>query len=183
MTRLRDELDRLQQLRQPVQGQEVRLERDEDLAGRAEGVERQDAERRRAVHQDVVEVLVVGLELVAEDDLAADGADQLDLGGGQVDVAPADEEVGGDLAADLGQRHALGQHVVERRAGPARQQAEVQRGVGLRVEVEDQRPVPLGGQGGGEVDGRGRLADPALLIQHRDPSHGGSPSPAVPEIE
>ena len=40
---LRDQVDRLQQLRQPVQRQEVRLERDEDLAGGAEGVERQDA--------------------------------------------------------------------------------------------------------------------------------------------
>ena len=90
---LRDQVDRLQQLRQPVQRQEVGLERDEDLGRRAEGVERQDAQRRRAVHQDVVELLGVGVELVAEDHLAADGAEQLELGAGQVDVAAADGQV------------------------------------------------------------------------------------------
>src|SRR5262249_36922835 len=50
-------------------------------------------------------------------------------------------------------------------------QAEVERRVRLRVEVQDERPVPLRREGRGEVDRGGRLADAPLLVQDRDPSH------------
>ena len=87
---------------------------------------------------------------------------------------PQTNRFGATSRRTLCQRHVLGQHLVERRARAARQQAEVERGMGLGVEVEDQRLVPLQRQRGGQVDRRGRLAHPALLIQHRDPSHRGS---------
>src|SRR6516162_5169736 len=44
--------------------------------------------------------------------------------------------------------------------------------VGLRVEDDDADAAAALGQGGGEVNGRGRFADAALLIDDRDPSHG-----------
>ncbi len=78
---------------------------------------------------------------------------------------PQIEQVGRDLAADLRQRHVLGEHLVERRPRPAGQEPEVEGGVRLGIEVEDQRAMSLVGQGRGQVDRRGRLADPALLVQ------------------
>ena len=45
-------------------------------------------------------------------------------------------------------------------------------GVGLRVEVEDADAPAARGQGRRQIDRRGGLADAALLIDDRDPSHG-----------
>ena len=86
-------------------------------------------------------------------------------------MAAADEQVRGDLAANVGQGDVLGQHLVQRRTRPAGHQAQVQGRVRLRVEVQDERPVPLVGQRRGEVDRRGGLADPPFLVQYGDPSH------------
>ena len=86
-----------------------------------------------------------------------------------------DPEVVGDLAAHLGERPVVDEHVVHRRRLAVGLDAEVGGGVGLRVEVEDADALAGLGQGGGEVDRGGRLADAALLVDDRDPSHG-SPS-------
>ena len=45
---------------------------------------------------------------------------------------------------------------------------EGQRAVALRVEVDEQGGLAAKGQGGSQVDGRGRLADAALLVRDRD---------------
>ena len=47
----------------------------------------------------------------------------------------------------------------------------MRRGVGLRVEVEDAYALAALGQRRGQVDRRRRLADAALLIDDRNPSH------------
>ena len=171
---LGDQGRRLQQLAHAVQGQEVRLQRNEHLVGRRQGVERQHAQRRGAVHEDEVEGAFVLQQQVAQDHLAADDAGQLDLGGGQVDVGAGHPEVVLDLAAHLGQRPGVDQHVVHRRRLAVGLDAEVGGGVGLRVEVEHADALAALGQGRRQVDRRGRLADAALLIDDRDPSHGES---------
>ena len=89
--------DGFQQLADALQRQEVRLHGDDDLVGDGEGVEGQQAQARRAVEQHVVEVEVGGLEALLEELLAAQDADELDLGGGEVDRA-GDE---GDVVVDL----------------------------------------------------------------------------------
>src|SRR5439155_25904923 len=122
---------RLQQLAQAVQGQEVRLQRDEHLAGRRQRVERQHAQRRGAVHEQEVERLGVLFQRVAEDDLAADDAGQLDLGGGEVDVGADQGQPLGDLDADLGERAVVDEYVVDGGAFAVRLDAEVGGGVGL----------------------------------------------------
>ncbi len=53
--------------------------------------------------------------------------------------------------------------------------AERGRGVALRVEVDHQDPQPVHGQRGGEVDGGGGLAHPALLVGHHHHPGGGRP--------
>ena len=147
------------------------LERDQDLSGRTQGVQRQDAERRGTIHQDVVKLFGVGIELIAEDHFSTHGPEELKLRAGEIDMAAANEEVRGDLSADLGEGQVVGEDLIERRPGTAGQEPEVQGCVGLWVEVEDQGLVALLRERGGEVDRGGRLSHPTLLVQHGDPSH------------
>ena len=65
----------------------------------------------------------------------------------------------------------LGKHLVQRGAGAPGQQPQVERGVGLGIEVQDQGLVPFQGQRRRQVDRRGGLAHSAFLVQHRDPPH------------
>ena len=59
-----------------------------------------------------------------------------------------------------------GQHLIEPGALVAGE-AEADRGVALRVGVDQQRLVARLGDAGGDVDGRGGLADAALLVRDR----------------
>ena len=63
------------------------------------------------------------------------------------------------------------EHVVHRRLEAAVLDAQPGRGVALRIEVDDQRPLAELGQAGTEVDRGGRLADAALLVGDGD--HAG----------
>jgi len=58
------------------------------------------------------------------------------------------------------------EHVVDARLAELRQ-AEADRRVRLRVDVDEDRRVPRLGDAGGHVHGRRRLADAALLIRDR----------------
>ena len=75
---------------------------------------------------------------LAEDHLAADDAGQFHLGGGEVDVR-RERPTGSRSTARRTSASGLfdDEHVVERRDGAVRLDAEVRAGVGLRVEVED----------------------------------------------
>ena len=90
---------------------------------------------------------------------------------------PATQRLLADLAPDLGQRPRVDEHVVHRGGLAVRLDAEVRGGVGLRVEVEDADALAALGQGRRQVDRGGRLADAALLIDDRDPSHDHSSPP------
>ena len=87
------EADRFQQFRQAVQREEVRLQREEDIVGGGQGVDREDAERGRAVDEDEVEIIGGVGKFVAEDHFAADDAGQFDFDRGQIDVRRGDPEV------------------------------------------------------------------------------------------
>ena len=50
--------------------------------------------------------------------------------------------------------------------------AQARAGSALRIEVDDEDPAPALGQSRPEIDGGGRLADPALLIAHGDDACG-----------
>jgi len=41
----------------------------------------------------------------------------------------------------------------------------------LRIEIDEQRASPRPRQAGGKIDGRGRLAHSALLIDHCNSAH------------
>src|SRR2546425_4634662 len=81
-----DGLDDLEQSSDAFQRVILRLHRDDDPARGDEYVQGEEAERRRAVDEDVVIPLDdVATELVAQRHLPADGVEQLDLGSGELE--------------------------------------------------------------------------------------------------
>ena len=80
----------------------------------------------------------------------------------------------------LGQRAVLDQHVVDGR--DAHVVVHVQRGrrIALRIQVDDQDAQAVLSQAGGQVDGGGRLADPALLVGDRQDPAARRPRPGLP---
>jgi hypothetical protein len=127
-----------------------------------ERVDRQQAERRRAVDEDDVVLGVDVLERLAQDQLAAHLAGHRQLGLGQ-------REVGGDDPVVVGRLRlrAPREHVADRRAGLGID-VEVVRQVALRIEV-DGEDVELGlAEDVGQRADRRRLAGAALLGEDRD---------------
>lgn len=127
----------------------------------------QDAERRPAVDQDVVEgVQVIGQGL-GQHPLATDLADQLHLGRGEVDAGRRHRKaVGRDQhVAQLG---LAGQDVVDRARERALVDAEGRRKRCLRIDVKQQDAAAGRGEGGAEVDRGGGLTDPAFLVCDRE---------------
>jgi len=79
-------------------------------------------------------------------------------------VSRCNEQVLGDLLPHLGQRGVAGQHMVDRRHVGFQIETDVQRGVGLRIEIDQKDPLSLGGQRSAQVDRRGGLSNAAFLV-------------------
>ena len=167
-----DEADGFEQLAQAVEGEEVWLERKEDVVDGTEGVDREDAERRRAVDEDVVEVGGGFGELVAQDNFTANDAGELDFGGGQIDVGGGDEQAVFGGLPKLGDAGVGRQELVDGWDARLGVDAEVERGVCLRVDIEDADAMTFARQGCAEVHGGRRFADAALLVDDGDGAHG-----------
>ncbi len=167
---LLDLADRLHQQRDPAQREELALQRHDHPVRGGEGVDREQAQRRLAVDEHQVVVRQHRGQRAGEHLLACHLPDQLHLRGGEVDVGRDEihpRNVGGTYdVADRGV--ALHQHVVDRVVELVGVDAQPDRQRALRVEVDQQHPAAALGQRGAEVDCRRRLADPALLVAHRD---------------
>ena len=157
-----------------LEGVVLALDRDQDLLRRDQRVQGEQAQRRGAVQEDVVDVVVAEIapERLGQPGFPGDGGDQLDLGRGQVDRGRQHPEVvrlGRELHV-VGDGRPLDQHLVSARRTRFMIDPEGGRGVALRVEVHDQHPLVTQRQCRRDVHrGRG-LADPALLIgDHQDP--------------
>ena len=144
-----------------------------------ERVDRQQAQRRRAVDEHEVEALVergeVVIERFAQPVLARDLRDELDLGAREVDRARCAQQIR-RLRADLddvSERELVDQDVVDARDVGAVRHPESGRGVSLRIEVDHENAGADGDQARRDIDGGRRLADAALLV--RD---GQNPGPA-----
>src|SRR5207245_3538165 len=103
-----------EQIGQPFQRVELALERDDNAISRDERVDREEAERRRAIDDDVVVRGRDRFEHVPESVLTPLDADQLDLGSDQVDVRRKHPQSGYDGHLDrlLG-RFPAKEHVVD----------------------------------------------------------------------
>jgi hypothetical protein len=173
-------LEGLQQVRQAFERVILALHRDEHRIGGAQSVQRQEAERRRAVEQDEV---VVGSdfrdrrlhlpervgERVLEPRLPLRQVDELDLGAGQVAIRRHEVEPGrGRRDAHVGDLLLAEQHLVDRVLQRALVDAGAGGRVALRIEVHDEHAALHRDEAGGEVHRRRRLADPALLVGDRE---------------
>jgi hypothetical protein len=138
---LADELDRVQQGTQTLERVVLALERNEHGIGGGEPIEGEEAEGRRAVDQDEVELIPDRRQRLRQTELPPLGRHQLDLGAHQVAVGWNEIE-GVDLSRDLrlrGRAFAEDEIVGGGAFGVA--QAEAARRVALRVEVDQQAPV------------------------------------------
>jgi len=108
--------------------------------------------------------------------LAAVLLHQLDLGGGQVDVAGQQVVAFRCLDPDVGGAAFAQQQVAGGSGDLALVHAAAHGGVALRVQVDQQHALGRGSQCGGQVHGRGGLADAAFLVgDGDDASHAGGP--------
>ena len=117
-----DHLDVAQQLAHALEGVVLALDRDQHLGRGHERVDGEQAQRRRAVDEDVVEVVVLEFgERGAQPAFARHHADQFDLGARQVDGGRHAEQALAVRAAlqRVLQRDLADQHLVGRRGALA----------------------------------------------------------------
>ena len=135
--------------------------------GRAQAVEGEHAQGRRAVNEHEVVVGVHGGQGLFEAALTALHLHQLDLGASEFAVGAQHP-----VAAFVGQGRRLGnggftkQHVVDRQCHAAFVDARAHGGVALRVQIDQQHALTDLGQTRREVDRGGGFAHPALLVRH-----------------
>ena len=162
---LADQVRCLEELAETLQGQEVRLQRDQDFLGGGQGVQREQPQGRRTIDQAEVEFVLAVLHRLAQDDLPADDVDQLGLSADQMDAGAEQPQVGSHEHQARLERGGLGQHLVGAGLDLLRLDAEVDGQMRLRIEIDDDDPLPRHGHRGRHVDRRGRLTDPPFLIQ------------------
>ena len=184
-----DHLDVVHQLRHALQGVVLALDGDQHLGRGNERVDRQQAQRRRAVDEHVVEVGALEFgQRVAQPVLAGHHADEFDLGAGQVDGGGhAEQQFVVRTPAQRGmQRDLPDQHLVgRRRSGLPVFDPQRRAGIALRIEVDHQRLESLHGQCRRQVHRGRRLTDAALLIgdgEHPAATSGGAASVGVQHL-
>jgi hypothetical protein len=136
---------------------------------RHQRVDRDHAQGRRRVDEDVVVVGGRVLHPVLEAERTVEVADELRLELGQGDARRREEEVRDARLHDHGrQLHFLAdEHVVHRPRHTARVDV-AHRRVGLRIEVDEEGLEAFVGNRGREVDRGRRFADTAFLIGYGD---------------
>ena len=152
------------------QGVILALQGHEHSVGRHKGVERQDAQRGRAVHENHVEPLRFedGLQGLGHALQVVFRSRQLDVRAAQVNLTRNYRQPLKGGVLNLLQQAALAQQrEVGARAGRLLQ-TNATGGIGLRIEVEEQHAPADSGDAGGQVDRGGRLTHAALLVGDGD---------------
>lgn len=164
-----DQVEGVAELAQSLQGVELTLDRDDDRLGRGEAVHREQSERGRAVHQEVVVLARCRLQRHLQPGLARQRTGQLDLCPGQVHRCGRDPEVG-DASIDDGRREGarVEEAVVDGRCEARLIHADPTGGVRLGVHVNEEDSAAESGEAGAQVDGRGRLPYAAFLVDDCD---------------
>jgi hypothetical protein len=147
------------------------------LVGGLEGVERQQADARRAVDDAPLVGMADLLECLRQPVVAARAAGEDLIERGEADVRRGKVEVGGDLPDDLAHaaRRAvagLDEGVVDRALDLLVGHGQADGTVALWVHVDQQGLVAEARHAGSEVDAGGGLPAATFLIHDRDGSHG-----------
>ena len=140
----------------PSEREVFALHRHDHAMGAAQAVEREQAQRGRAVDQHEVVVGGHSGQCTAQAFVAMFQFHQLHFGAGQFAVG-AHHVVAARLrtAARFGDAGRLQQHVIHREFEGALVHARAHRGIALRVQVDHQHALPHPRQASGEVDGGG----------------------------
>ena len=156
-----------------LERQELGLQRHQHGIDGDQRVQRDQAERRRAVDQDRVparaRIVASAPSASARRCSRRSMIDQLDLGAGERHVGRHHRQARICVAriALVERRQAEQKFVGAGRAlGP--RDAQTGRGISLRVEIYQQNLLAHGGQRRGEIDGGRGLADAALLVSDRE---------------
>jgi len=162
--------DRIGQQGNTAQREELAFERNDDLVGGGQRIDRQQAQRRRTIDEDEVVAVAYPIEHPLQALFTGDFADQLHFGRRQIDIGRQQiHAFGRGGQHDLVERVLTAeQQVVDRLVEVVRVHAEPHRQRTLRIEVDQENAASGFCQRGAQVDGARRLADATLLIGHRD---------------
>src|SRR2546423_3667587 len=148
----------------------LRLHRDDHAGRRDERVQREQAERRRAVDEDVVvSVDDLACELVTQRHLPADRVEELDLSGRELERRRRDVDLLGLCRSDdRTERHVrVDKDVRDAPLDRVEVNAQANGQVGLRVEIDAEDFVTERCERTAEIDGARGLADAAFLVRDR----------------
>lgn len=159
-------VDNLKDLVEAFEGEVFTLEGDDQKIGGGEGVHGNDPEGRRTIEDNglVIAFTAEWFEELAELNEVIFALAEFNFEGGQVHLGGEQIEV-----FCIGGKDTFGETflAVEQRVNAAARllvETEPGGGIGLRVEINEQCGNLSIGQPGGEVDGGGGFADPALLV-------------------
>ena len=166
---------RRHQLGQPLEREVLAVERYQHRMRRHERIQGQQPQRRGRVDEDVVMPLDGRTQQRAQPTLSLGQSDQLDFGAGQMMVGRNQPQAGDRrvqlelLRGDAVRRQRM---VDGASMGDPRPEPETTREIRLRIEIDQEYLLVAHRQRCREIDGRGRLADAALLIGDCDnPAH------------
>jgi hypothetical protein len=172
-----NEVDGGNQLSESFKCVVLRLERDQNGIGCGKCVHREQAERRRAIEQDVV-VLVPGWEEKAtEPPFTLVSAGEFDFGSRQLDRRRRQRYAARRRHHDdLFEGYVLDECLVQRSWQRASIDSEAARRVALGIDIDDKNALACEGEIRSEVYNRRGLSDAALLIGAGDRlTHSGPP--------
>ena len=162
-------LDRLQELRQSFEREELALQRDQNRIRRGHGVDGQKIERRRTIDQHIAVAAFAcrrhRVDRLAQPVRAVALLRDLELEAGKIHGRRRDVQLRHcGLHRDRRELLVIGQSIVGRVRPAFAVDAESGRCVALRIEIDDQHALADRSQRGAEIDRRRGLADAALLI-------------------
>ena len=165
-------LDRLHQVRDAFEREILALDRDQDLVGRAQAVQRQEPERRGAIHEQEIVGVPDRIQGLLQAVLAVGDLHELDLGSHEVPRRRNDRQVG-KLRRMNGLRATIAsEEVVGGRAHAAFGKADSGSRVRLGIHVDKEDLSVETRESRAQVDGGRRLPHAPLLVGERDdPTH------------
>ena len=164
------ELDGVGEIGQPLQREIFALHGHDHALGRAQAVEREQAQGGRAVDEDEVVIPAHRRQGVFQALFTLFKLNQLHLSarqlaiGAQHGIAAARLGQIGRAAHRFGHGDAADEHVIHAMRQAVLVHARSHRGIALRVHIHQQHALPDAGQPCGEIDGRGGFANAAFLV-------------------
>ena len=167
-------LDRLDDLADALQGQVFGLDRDQHGISGDQCVERDQAQRWRAIDEDRVVLLAGPLQELLEQELPALTVDQFKFHPHEITVGGQYVKVGESfiLQGEFLDRRVGQEGIVDRSPFRIRAEAQGPRGIGLGVSIDEKCRAIHERESSGEVDCRRRLSHAAFLVHDgHDPCH------------